>query len=309
MDLRQLRYFTAVAADRNFTTASQKLGIAQPPLSRQIQLLEEEIGALLLDRSCRPLKLTPIGQLFYEQARQALSRMDEMKDTLKRAARTEQRRFRMGFVSSTIYARLPPIIRAFRAAVPHVELILQEISSFEQITALKEGDIDVGFGRIRLDDDLVKRIVLREERLVAALPASANLTSGKLVTLDELATLPQIIYPRAPRPSYADQVLAHYQDHGLAPTIAHEARELQIAIGLVAAEEGVCIVPESVQKSNVDGIIYKDIVEPITSPIIMSYRAGYQSPELTLLARIIIETYQQWGYNVPDGLERLYRTP
>ena len=307
MDLRHLRSFITVADNRNFTTAAQKLGIAQPPLSRQIQLLEEEIGAQLIDRSCRPLKLTPIGRLLYEQARQVINRMDEMQGMLKRAAKTEQRHMRIGFVASTIYARLPPIIRAFRAAAPNVELVLQELTTLEQITALKEGSIDVGFGRIRFEDDLVKRIILREERLVAALPAGNELATKEAVTFDDLAIQPLILYPRIPRPSYADQVLGLYHDRGLVPIIAHEARELQIAIGLVAAEEGICIVPESVQKSNVDGVIYKEISEPITSPIILSYNAGRQSTELILMAKIIAQTYMKWGYPIPHALERLYK--
>lgn len=306
MDLRQLRSFITVADHKNFTAAAQRLGIAQPPLSRQIQLLEEEIGAQLIDRSCRPLKLTPVGRLLYEQARQVLGRVDDMQGMLKRAAKTEQRHMRIGFVASTIYARLPPIIRAFRAAAPTVELVLQELTTLEQITALKEGSIDVGFGRIRFEDDAVKRIVLREERLVVALPAGNELAAKKTITLDDLATQPLILYPRTPRPSYADQVLGLYHDRGLVPLIAHEARELQIAIGLVAAEEGICIVPESVQKSNVDGVIYKEIAEPITSPIILSYHAGRHTPELALMAKIIAETYTKWGYPIPHALARLY---
>jgi DNA-binding transcriptional LysR family regulator len=305
MDLRQLRYFTTVAAERNFTLAAQKLRIAQPPLSRQIQQMEEEIGAPLFDRSSRPLRLTPIGRLLYEQARQVLARMEEMQATVKRAVVVEKRRFRIGFVASTIYARLPPLIRAFRAAAPTVELILSELTSLEQIVALKEGRIDVGFGRIRFEDDAVRRIILREERLVAALPAAGDLMGSGPISLQELAMASQILYPRSPRPSYADQVLGLFHDHGLTPTVAHEARELQIAIGLVAAEEGVCIVPESVQKSQVDGVSYRELVEPVTSPIILSHRAGDHSPELALMAQIIANCYAEWGYTVPEGLERL----
>lgn len=305
MDLRQLRYFITVATERNFTAAAQKLRIAQPPLSRQIQQMEEEIGAPLFDRSSRPLRLTPAGRLLYDQAKQVLNRVEEMQEMLKRALAMEKRRFRIGFVASTIYARLPPLIRAFRAAAPHIEITLQELTSLEQINALKEGRIDIGFGRIRFDDDAVRRIILREEPLVAAIPSASPLNGDGPVSLQDLATAPQILYPRSPRPSYADQVLGLFQDHGLTPAVAHEARELQIAIGLVAAEEGVCIVPESVQKSQVDGVSYKELVETITSPIILSHRAGDHSPELALMARIVAERYAEWGYDVPEGLERL----
>jgi LysR family transcriptional regulator, benzoate and cis,cis-muconate-responsive activator of ben and cat genes len=305
MDLRQLRYFVTLANERNYTRAADRLHIAQPPLSRQIQQLEGEIGAELIDRSSRPLRLTEPGRLFYEQAVQVLARVEEMRTMMKRALKIEKRQFVIGFVGSVLYGHLPELIREFRRAAPEVELHLVELVSLEQIGALKEGRIDVGFGRVRFDDDEVRRIILREEPLMAALPIDHPLEkqSGP-VSLEQLADERLILYPRAPRPGYADQVIALFHDRGLEPRIAHEARELQIAVGLVAAEEGVCIVPVSVQKSRVEGVRYKRLVEPATSPIIMSYRLGDRMPELALMADIIARMYEIWGYDVPDGLHR-----
>ena len=305
MDLRQLRYFVTLANERNFSRAADRLNIAQPPLSRQIQQLEGEVGAELIDRSSRPLKLTEPGRLFYEQAVQVLSRVEEMRTMMKRALKIEKRQFVIGFVGSVLYGHLPELIREFRRAAPEVELHLVELVSLEQIGALKEGRIDVGFGRVRFDDDEVRRIILREEPLMAALPIDHPLEkqSGP-VSLEQLAGERLILYPRAPRPGYADQVIALFHDRGLEPRIAHEARELQIAIGLVAAEEGVCIVPVSVQKSRIEGVRYKRLVEPATSPIIMSYRLAEKMPELGLMANVIARMYEIWGYEVPDALHR-----
>lgn len=306
MDLRQLRYFVMVASERNFTRAAERLHIAQPPLSRQIQQLEEGLGVALFDRSARPLRLTPMGHLFYEHARQVLGRVEEMRAMMTRAAGLEKRRFTIGFVASTIYARLPGLIRRFRAEAPHVELSLVEIGSLDQVNALKEGKIDVGFGRIRFEDPAVRRIVLREEKLVAAVPATHPLaTSQQPVALARIAEEPQILYPRAPRPSYADQVLSLFHDNGLSARVAHEARELQIAVGMVAAEEGVCIVPESVKQSRTEDVCYLDLVENLTSPIIMSHRVNDVSPDLTLMAEVIAHTYTEWGYDVPATIHDL----
>jgi len=303
MDLRQLRYFVAVANERNFTRAAERLHIAQPPLSRQIQQLEAEFGAELIDRGARPLALTAAGRLLHEQAVQVLGRIDEIKQMVGQAIMLERRRFVIGFVSSTIYARLPPLIREFRAAAPDVDLTLVELVSLEQIAALKEGRIDIGFGRVRFEDDAVRRTILREEPLVAAVPASHHLArhDGPL-SLAQIAREPLIVYPRTPRPSYADQVIAIFHDRGLEPRIAQEARELQIAIGLVAAEEGICIVPETVQKSRIDDVCYKPLSEAATSPIIMSHRVADTSPDIALMARIILRMYASWGYAQPDGL-------
>jgi DNA-binding transcriptional LysR family regulator len=303
MDLRLLRYFVAVAQEGNFSRAAERLHIAQPPLSRAIQLLEADIGAVLLERTARPLRLTAIGSLVYSQALQILARIEDMDAMVKAAAGSVRRRLVIGFVASTIYARLPELIREFRRADGNVDLLLVESTTLDQISALKEGRIDVGFGRIRFDDPAVRRIVLRDERLIAALPLSHPLAAGEdPISLKDLAGEPQIIYPRAPRPSYADQVISLFRDQGIEPGVVHEARELQIAIGLVAAEEGIAIVPESVRRARSHDVAYRDLLERATSPIIMSHRVGDRSPELAMVARTIACKYRDWGYEVPSAL-------
>lgn len=309
MKLRQLHYFVTLAAERNFNRAAERLNMAQPPLSRSIRELEAEFGAVLFDRGSRPLRLTPVGMLFHEQAQQVLARVESMGAMMKAATAVERRRFTIGFVASTIYARLPELIRAFRLEAPDVELILVESSTLDQIAALKERRIDVGFGRIRFDDPAVRRTILRHERLVAALPAAHPLAEGRdALPLAALASEPLILYPRLPRPSYADQVISLLRDHSIEPVIAHEARELQTAIGLVAAEEGVAIVPESVRRSRTDDVIYRELVEPATSPIIMSERAEEASAELRIMSMVIARKYGEWGYDIPEGLGSLVLT-
>src|SRR5262245_41165906 len=165
MEIRHLRYFVTVVQERNFTRAAEKLHIAQPPLSRQIQQLEEELGLTLIDRDSRPLRTTEAGRLLFEHATQVLERVEGMRAIMKRLKGTERQRFVIGFVASTMYAVLPDLIRRFRAAAPDVDVSLVELISFEQIAALKDGRIDVGFGRVRFEDPSVRRDVLHEERL------------------------------------------------------------------------------------------------------------------------------------------------
>lgn len=304
MDLRQLRYFVTVASERNFNKAAERLNMAQPPLSRSIQQLEAELGAELIDRSSRPLSLTPMGQLFHAQALQILRRVDDMQGMMRSAIASERRRFTIGFVASTIYARLPALIREFRSAFPDVELNLVESVTLEQIAALKDGRIDIGFGRVRFEDAAVRRTILRNEQLVAAVPLSSPIGQGaSTISLADLAREKLIIYPSQPRPSYADDVLSLFHDNGLDPRITYEARELQIAIGLVAAEEGVAIIPESVRRSRPDDVRYLDLAEPATSPIIMSHRVGDHSPEIIGFIQIIARKYSDWGYDVPEALK------
>ena len=289
MDLRHLRYFVTVARERNFTRAAELLHVTQPPLSRQIQQLEDDVGAKLFERESRPVTLTPAGRLFYEHAVQVLDRVEEMRAMMKRFVKAEHPSFVIGFVASTLYGSLPEVIRRFRTAAPDVDVRLIEMTTLEQIAALKEGRIDVGFGRLRFDDPAITRTIVRDEPLVAALPADQRLAiRGEPVSLRELASEPLILYPRIPRPSYADQVLSLFRDHGLTPRVAHEVRELQTAIGLVASEAGVCIVPESVQRLRRDDVVYLPLEEQdARSPIIISHRASDHSPNIAKLLEAI----------------------
>jgi len=272
------------------------LHIAQPPLSRQIQQLEDELGVTLIERGSRPLRLTDAGRLLHEQAAQVLERVEEMKAIAQRLREVGRSHVRIGFVPSTLYGRLPELIRRYRAVRPGVELTLLELTTLEQIAALKEGRIDVGYGRIPFDDPAIERMLLRNERLTAALPSAHSLARAKRLRLDDLAGEPLVVYPKAPRPSYADQVLTLFRERGLKPPAVYEVRELQTALGLVAAEVGVCLVPVSVEHLRRDNVVYRALdEEKAFSPIIMSTRKGDQSPEVTLILKLIREIYRQEG--------------
>jgi len=272
------------------------LHIAQPPLSRQIQQLEDELGVTLIERGSRPLRLTDAGRLLHEQAAQVLERVEEMKAIAQRLRKVGRSHVRIGFVPSTLYGRLPELIRRYRAVRPGVELTLLELTTLEQIAALKEGRINVGYGRIPFDDPAIERMLLRNERLTAALPSAHSLARAKRLRLDDLAGEPLVVYPKAPRPSYADQVLTLFRERGLKPPAVYEVRELQTALGLVAAEVGVCLVPVSVEHLRRDNVVYRALdEEKAFSPIIMSTRKGDQSPEVTLILKLIREIYRQEG--------------
>jgi LysR family transcriptional regulator, benzoate and cis,cis-muconate-responsive activator of ben and cat genes len=187
------------------------------------------------------------------------------------------------------------VIRAFREAAPHIELSLIEMFTLEQLAALKGGRIDVGFGRLRFDDTQLAREVLVEERMIAALPQDHPLAKQrKALTLAALAQETLIVYPSTPRPSYADQQLSALHDHALEPKAIHEVRELQTALGLVAAGVGVCLVPESVQGLRAHGVAYRPIpAAKIASPIIMSRRLQDESPTTALVCSIARERFKR----------------
>ncbi|PMS38907.1 LysR family transcriptional regulator [Trinickia symbiotica] len=305
MELRHLRYFVAVAEERNFTRAAARLHIAQPPLSRQIQQLEENLGVQLFERDARPLKLTDAGRFFYSHTMQLLAQMSELEAMTKRVGKIE-RSLSIGFVGSTLYGMLPKVIRRFRAENAAVELSFHEMSTMDQMKALKEGRIDVGFGRIRLEDPSVRRVVLREERLIAALSLGHPLSAGKpQLALHDLVDDTLIVYPKAPRPSYADQVLAAFHDRGLEPAHTYEARELQVALGLVAAGVGVTVVPQSVHGLKRDDVSYHELDDPkLVSPIIMSMRMLDESEDIRSMLDLIYDLYAEEGIDYLPPHER-----
>jgi len=225
---------------------------------------------------------------------QVLSGMEQLQGMMRKIGGVEHRRFVIGFVGSTLYGLLPAVIRRFRDGLAHVEVSLFECSTVEQITALKDGRIDVGFGRLRVEDPAIRRIVLAEEKLVAVAPVDHPLAlAGRPVKLSEIAAGQLIVYPRPARPSYADHVLGTFHDLGMQPQSVMEVRELQTAIGLVAANAGLCLVPESVQRLRRDDIVYLPISDAAAqSPIMMIHRVGDVSPELERLIAISCELHK-----------------
>lgn len=297
MDLRHLRSFVAVARERSFSRAAEVLNIAQPPLSRQIQQLEGEFGVRLFDRATRPAQLTEQGRLFLEQAVQVLERVDEMQSLMRRMRDAERNVFGIGFVASTLYGYLPEVIRSFRAERPDVDLTLLELFSLEQIAALKDRRIDVAFGRIPIDDPAITRQLLRNERMVVALPCEHPLAEGTgPLRIGDLAPFELILYPKSPRPSYADQVLSVFRERDLRPASLHEVRELQTALGLVAAGVGLCLVPASVERLRRDNVLYRSLDEAgAVSPIYMQARRGDRTPEVARLLALVRAMYQRDG--------------
>lgn len=288
VDLRHLRYFMTVATERNFTRAADRLGMAQPPLSRQIRELEEELGTTLFVRNSRPVALTDAGRLLLEHAQDTLNSVDRLKQAMKRFTEHQRQRFVIGFVGSTIYGPVPAMIRSFRARAPELDVDLVEMNTLAQMKALGDGRIDAGIGRLVFDDAAIGRLIIQREPLVVALPAEHPLArDSRPVSLQALLDDTLILYPSEPRPSYADQVLGLFRHHGATPRAISEVRELQTALGLVAAQSGISVVPNAIQRLRRDDIVYRPIVEQdAVSPIILSWRVSDQTAAIQLLREI-----------------------
>ena len=278
MELRQIRYFQRVAAELSFTRAAETLHMAQPPLSRQIKMLEEEIGVELFERVGRGIRLTEAGRYFLDQTDLMLQKLSETVHATQRVGRREKRRVGIGFVPSVLYGYMPGFIRQLRGLDQNIDISLLEMITLQQYEALKTGQIDIGIGRILLSDPEIERLVLWEERLIVAMPREHRLAECSSLSLDQVVSESLILYPARPRPSYADHVLDIFRRQGAVPEHIQEVNELQTALGLVAAGIGLAIVPESVQ-----GLFGKDVKyvslsdASCTSPIMLSWRKNDQS--------------------------------
>ncbi|CAD1796240.1 LysR family transcriptional regulator [Xanthomonas sp. CPBF 426] len=303
MDIRQIKKFVAVAKTRNFTQAAGLLHMTQPSLSKQIQQLEERLGARLFQRDSRPIRLTEAGRRFYEDALAVLDRVEQMEQTARRLGLGGKRIFNVGFVASALYGGLPTVMRRLMERREDVEVRWLEMTSVEQQDALRRGIIDVGFGRIITGDASVTRVVLRQERLFLALPPEHRLArkSGP-VRLLELDGSDIIVYPSQPRPSYADQVLSLLREHGARPQEVHEVKELQTALALVTAGSGACLIPATARHLR-PSLVYRPVADAdAMSPIVMNYRSRDEDPVIAVIKDVTRSLYQER----PDWLEPAY---
>jgi DNA-binding transcriptional LysR family regulator len=289
MELRHLRYFVTVAEELHFGRAAERLFIAQPPLSQQIQQLERELGVELLARTSRRVRLTAAGQAFLPEARQILARVETAALTAQRAARGATGTLSIGFVASATYDVLPDVLRRFRVQYPDVELLLSELNAAEQAQALRDKAINIGFARPAISEVgwAVESVV--QEPFVAALPAQHSLAVSKeAVPLAQLAVEPFISFPPDPKPSYADLVQALCAWAGFVPRVAQEVREMQTALSLVAAGLGIALVPASVQNLRRRGVVYRPLTDvSATTELSVVYRADDLSSVLQVFLEVI----------------------
>ncbi|OLF38145.1 LysR family transcriptional regulator [Psychrobacter sp. Cmf 22.2] len=299
MELRHLRYFVAVAEEKSFNKAAERLFISQPPLSRQIKQLEEEIGVTLIDRENRPLKLTEAGEFFYDHAIQILTKSDNLRAMTMRKGNFDSS-LSIGFVSSILYGILPRVIARFREIYPNINIKLYELNSWQQTQALTEGKIDVGFGRLLFEDASIRRLLLREESLVVAVPSGHRLAQEQQtgVRLMDLTNENLLLYPTAPRPSFIDYVLELFEARNLKANYFTEVRELHIALGLVAAGEGLTIVPKTLEHMRSQEVAYIPFEDGLlTSPIVMSVKHFDKSKLLKTLLAVTYQIYDEEGFD------------
>ncbi|MDY0205175.1 MAG: LysR substrate-binding domain-containing protein [Pseudomonas sp.] len=292
MELRHLRYFIVVAEELNLTRAAEKLFITQPPLTRQIKQLEEELEVQLFIRKPRGLELTQGGQYFLQQAYAIL---DKLNDSIEGTRQIEQHNkivLSIGFVPSVFYAELPLIVRRLRRN-KNLQIVLHDLKAQEQVAALKSGKIDIGFGRIGIEDPDIRQEILFTEPLVAALPAGHPLTQQQ-PTLQQLTELPLITFPSGSGPNFADMMLGLFYREGLKVHVIQQVNDLQTTLSLVASDMGFSLVPEQVKTLRREGVDFVTLADSsITTPLIaLRRRDDNPNAAMRLLNTILAEVVE-----------------
>ncbi|WP_225026696.1 LysR family transcriptional regulator [Xinfangfangia pollutisoli] len=257
MEFRQLKYFLAVAEELHFGRAATRLDMAQPPLSRQIAALEEDLGVQLFDRSRSQIRLTQAGLVLQDHARQLIERLDAARRETQLVGAGGAGRLRIAFVGSASHGLLPMLIKAYRSSYPEVELALSAMNNAELHRALITREIDIAVARPELKDDEFRRELLYRERLILALPDNSPLAAQREVHFADLSGQNFVLYPRRPRPGYADLVLSICEKEGVKPANLELTQDFQSAISLVSVGVGLSVVPESVSNTTRPGVVFR----------------------------------------------------
>src|SRR6185503_15604155 len=247
-EIREMRYFMAVAERLHFGRAAESLHISQPPLSRAIRALEQRLGVDLFARSRRRVELTAEGARFLEEARRITAQLERASQALRAMAAGEAGRLRIGFVSLADYGVLPALLKVYKAARPGVALALREMLSPEQAAALAAGELDFGLLLPPVGEGAAfEHLVVQRESFVVALPAGHRLASGRgRLALRALGGEPFVTVPREIAPGLYDIVAALAKQAGISLNVAQEAIQMQTVVSLVSSGLGAAVVPASI---------------------------------------------------------------
>lgn len=262
MDLRQLRYFIAVAEEGHLTRAAERLRTQQPPLSRLIKRIEQDLDVQLFHRKARGVEMTEAGRALFDEGRAILARLDHAVQTTQRTARGEQGRLRLALPpTGPFHPFVPRVVRMFREAFSLVSVTLEESLSKEVVDRLRNQQIDVGFLRAPVADSEGLVIdALLDEPMVVALPSSHHLArSHRAVSLQALARETFIVYGGKQGPGLHDATIAACLRAGFSPRVGQEAPRITSTLGLVATGLGISLVPASLQRMTMDGLVYRSL--------------------------------------------------
>lgn len=290
LELRHLRYFITVAEELHFSKAAEKLYITQPALSRQIRQLEEQLGAELLVRNKRNVRLTKTGEYLLEEARYVFNHLDFVKQNIRRQTSGQQGKLRIGFVGSAMQSIIPGLMKKMNEQSPGVHMVLTELPNQQQIDQIRTDQLDIGFIRtMRLPEGLNKLDVF-EESFCLVLPKSHPLTPETFRSVKQLENESFILFSSQYSHGYYDKIMSIFEDQGFSPKVAHESVHSNTIFRLVENELGIGIVPSSLKYGydlNIKFIELDKIPQRTTLSAI--WKTNSRNPVLGAATRLLAE--------------------
>jgi LysR family transcriptional regulator, benzoate and cis,cis-muconate-responsive activator of ben and cat genes len=289
MDLKAMRYFLAVAEEGNFGRAALRLHMAQPPLSRQIQALEEELGTDLFTRTPKGVELTDAGQTLLDEVPNLLALAQRARERTRAAGSGLVGRLDVGLFGSGVLDAIPRMLARFHRERPEVKIVLHNLTKTEQLQSLRERRIAVGFNRlVPEDEDLAVRVVMREG-LVVALPQTHRLALRKRIRIPDLAGEPLILYPNVPMHGLAQEITAAFRAEGVPLTVEQEVEDVLTTVALVAGGFGLAITTDSATNLRLPGVEFRPLASDHLKDLELSclYRRSDRSPILAAFLDVV----------------------
>ena len=293
IDLKQLKYFLAVAEEKSFSRAAERLHISQPPLSQQIMKLESELGVRLFARTTRTFELTVAGKALMSEASDLLAKMRMTIDTIRQIDRGEVGRLRVGIVGSAMWGPIPSLLEEFQTKFPRVTWTIHELGPTLQYEALRAKQVDVGFWREpRIDEDLLRQDHLRQELcfredVCVAINEHHPLAKADAIELIDIANEPMLTLA-LDKSSFPRYLIQCCVDAGFQPTIFQEATEPQTLLAMVGAGLGVTLLPETTSRIGWPGVVFVPIrTNPPSANLYITYTALDDAPVVRAFLNIL----------------------
>jgi len=278
--IRHLWLFLAVAEEQSFSRAAKRLGMSQPPLTEQIQVLEQSLKIKLFERSRRGAQLTPVGAAILPAVRKFADQLERLELAVLEAVSGQAGVLTIGAITNAMIDVLPPLIDRFKVEHPQITVAVREIDSAEAIPALESGDIDLAFAR--LEGNLgtnIRSVPLTEDRLAVAIPRDHPLAARTRLSLANLADEPLVMSSRQVSPNYFDYLIGVCKANGLNPRVLHEVRSVTSQIAFVSCGQGVALVPTSMKKLAPDNVVLKPLTPRLSVvTTAMVWNAGRPNP-------------------------------
>lgn len=300
MDLRKIRYFVAVAEEQNMGRAAARLHISQPPLTRQIQQIEIELGVLLFERTSRGVELTQAGEFFLREARNICSIVEQSVERTKRAGQGKLGRLDVAIFGSGVLDIIPKLLLLFRQRYPEVKVVLHTMTKEEQIQALRQRRITVGFNRLLSPMADISSELVTTERLLLAINTANPLATSESVPFRALAEHPLVLFPSVGRPNFVDKVLGLCREAGFEPEISQEIGDAVTGVALVASGFGVCLVPESATTLKMPGVVYRHFSDAPPTAIV-DQSCIFRSDDNSPILNVFLETLRDFREQIADS--------